>query len=211
MRHRNLLLFIAIIVGGTIAVLRFASNDPSARGQDPGVQGRSIRGDGVPVGTSGTPASSAAPAAVTPWPGDAAWLQDAAGMGASEEALAELAQRRSTSYDIKKFASEVRYDLQTASQQLEQLAARRQWTLRASLDAAQTQALESLDRAQGLEFDQAYAGAMIASHQKALASFRTASASASDPDMRAWAEAQIPELQKHLDHARSLQQQSQEN
>jgi putative membrane protein len=196
-RHIKLVIFLAILAVGTGLFMKAASNNPSVRGQDPNVETRGTNTGGVPpaptVGTSG----------VT-WRGDGSWVADAAEMGAAEVALGALAERRATSPDVKALAAELHRDHAAAGSELQSLASRKNWQAPQSSDALHAQALEALDRTQSSEFDRAYVDAMVAAHQKALASFRTAASSATDPDLRAWSAKQIPALEQHLEHAQRL-------
>jgi putative membrane protein len=201
MRHIKLFVFVGILLIGAFVLLRMTSDNDSVRGQDGAVETRGTNTDGLPpVGTSGADPSSAADGA---WRGDSAFAAQAAETNASAIRLADLAQRRAASPDVRRYASALHRDHTAAGQELAALAGRRQWTP-ASLDGLQAQAREALDRAQGPEFDQAFLDAMIASHEKALVSFRAAAASAGDAELKAFAGAHLTTLQNHLEHARTL-------
>ena len=216
MRHIKLVIFLVILAAGAGILLKITANDPSVRGQDPNVETRGTNTAGAPlVGTSGAtdPAAGSTaghdgrsgPRPGEAWRGDGGFVSDAAEMNAAEVALSSLAERRATSADVKTFAAELQRDHTAAGTALKTLAARKQWPYPGTVDALHAQALQALDRAQSAEFDRAFIDAMVASHEKAIASFRLAAASAADPELKAWAAGQVPGLERHLAHARRLQ------
>lgn len=215
MRHIKLVILLVIVAVGIGAFMKATSNNPSVRGQDPNVETRGTNTAGSPlVGTSGATDPAAGSTAghdgrtgarPAEWRGDGGFVTDAAEMNAAEIALSRLAERRATAGKVKTFAAELQRDHTTAANELKALAAGKQWALSEAMDALHAQALQALDRAQSAEFDRAYVDAMVASHEKALASFRLAAASATDGDLKSWAARQIPALERHLAHARQLQ------
>jgi putative membrane protein len=193
MRNIKLVGFLAVIIAGTFIFMRATSNNPSVRGQDPNVTTRGTNTAGAPiVGTSGSTDTTSG------------FLANVAEMNAAESALAALAVKNAAKDEIRTFAAELERDHKTASEELRRLAAAKNWAFPQSLDALQAQALQGLQQARGPEFDRAFIDAMITSHEKAVATFRSAAASASDADVKAFASRQLPTLENHLNHARSL-------
>lgn len=215
MRHIKLVIFLGILIAGTAIFMKVTSNNASVRGQDANVEARGTNTAGTPiVGTSGAadPAASSSSGhdgrtgpRAGEWHGDGGWVSEAAEMGATEVALADLAGRRATSADVKTLAAQLRRDHAAANDELKAIASRKQWAVPQAIDPLQSQALQALDRSQTREFDRAYVDAMVAAHEKALASFRIAAASAADADLKAWAARQVPALEQHLSHAKRLQ------
>ncbi len=212
MRHIKLIIALVVLVVGGAALMRWSANDPSVRGQDANVETRGTNTAGMPgdaVEPAGTPqpGSTATPAGTSGANagGDAAFVADAAGMNATETALADLAQRNATDTAVKRYAAELHRDHTAAARELSALAARKQWAYPAALDILQAQALQGLQRAEGPAFDRAFVEAMVASHERAIQDFRTAAASASDAELKAFAAKQLPVLEAHLQRARNLQ------
>ena len=56
----------------------------------------------------------------------------------------------------------------------------------------------------GVDFDRAYAAAMLSDHQKAVALFEQPPRKGKDADVRAYAEKTLPTLRKHLTMAEEL-------
>jgi putative membrane protein len=218
MRHTKLFIFLAVLFVGTIAFFAATANNPSVRGQDANVETRGNNTAGAPlVGTSGStdPAAGStsghdgrtgpSPATAGAWHGEAGFVTEAAQMNASEVALSDVAQRRASREEVKRYAAELHRDHRAATEELKALASRKNWAFPQSMDALQAQALQALERAEtGPVFDRAYIDAMITSHERALASFTVASTAAGDADLKAFAAKHLPTLQRHLDHARSL-------
>lgn len=80
-----------------------------------------------------------------------------------------------------------------------------------SADASQAKlpaaAQHSLDRLQGLngaEFDREFMKQMVTDHKAAVADFQRAATTASDPEVKTFAQKTLPGLQEHLQLARSL-------
>lgn len=200
MRHIKLIIALVVLVVGSAALMRWSASDPSVRGQDPNIETRGTNRGGVPedapqpAGTSGATTE-----------GDAAFVADAAGMNATETALADLAQRNATDPEVKRYAAELHRDHTAAARELRALASRRQWAYTDALDILQAQALQALQRAEGPAFDRAFVEAMVSSHERAIQDFRTAAASASDAELKAFAAKQLPVLEAHLQRARHLQ------
>lgn len=210
MRHIKLIIALVVLVVGSAALIRWSANAPSVRGQDANVETRGTNRGGMPeeapqpAGTSG----AAVPAAAVTEPavaGDAAFVADAAGMNATETALADLAQRNATDPQVKRYAAELHRDHTAAAAELSVLASRRQWPYPGTLDVLQAQALQGLQRAEGTAFDRAFVEAMVSSHERAIQDFTAAAASASDAELKAFAAKQLPVLKAHLQRARHLQ------
>lgn len=217
MRHLKLVIVLAVLAAGTLIVFRVAANDPSVRGQDANVETRGNNTAGLPLaGTSGSTDPAAAsssghdgrigPAAegAGGWRGDGGFVSEAAEMNSTETALAELAERRATSHDVRQFAAAIKADHRAAADELKALAAKKQWAYPLALDALQAQALQALDRAQGPEFDRAFVDAMKTAHDRAVRSFAMAAESAADPELKALAAKHLATLQHHLDRANRL-------
>lgn len=217
MRHLKLVIVLVVLVVGGLILFGIAARDTAVRGQDPNVETRGTNTAGVPLaGTSGTTDPTAAsssghdgrtgPAVEGAgfWRGDAGFVAEAAEMNVMEAALAGLAGRRATSEEVRQFASALRTDHKAASDELKALAGSKRWAYPRSMDSLQTQALQALDRSQGPEFDRAFVDAMVSSHERAIRSFTMAAASAADPELKAFAQKQLPVLHAHLRRARSL-------
>jgi len=116
-------------------------------------------------------------------------------------ALAEVAQRKSDSPEVKQFAEMMKTQHTEANQQLQPLAQARGISINQSLDPKHQQKVEKFQKLGGNEFDQEYAKAMLRDHQKNIALYERAAQQLQDPDVRRYAQNTLPKLQQHLQHA----------
>ncbi len=118
-------------------------------------------------------------------------------------ALSQLAVERAQSSEVRKLAQGQQQAGQQVTQRLQQLAQQHD----VQMDVQQVQ---QLTKASGREFDQAYVSFIVDEHQRALQDLeQAASAEQTDPQIQQFARAQLPEMEKHLEHAQRLQSQLQ--
>ncbi|MBS1123642.1 MAG: hypothetical protein H6Q90_5870, partial [Deltaproteobacteria bacterium] len=72
----------------------------------------------------------------------------------------------------------------------------------------QMDAMASLKKIKGTEFDRQYLQLMVDSHDKEIVRNDAAVATVSDSDLKTWLEARHTTLQRHVDAARELQKTS---
>lgn len=112
---------------------------------------------GAAVGTAGT--SGAVGSA------DRDFVRDVVGMNAADLELGRLASERGGA-DVKQFAQMMVTDHSAAGDKLQQFASQRAIEVPAQLDDKHRDLREELAKKQGLDFDRAYADAMVDEHQK---------------------------------------------
>ena len=129
----------------------------------------------------------------------------AAGMGGLFEVQAgNLALQRGSSADVKSFAERMVNDHGTANAELAQLATAKGTALPTELDGPPEAALHHLSSLSGAEFDKAYMQHMVEDHDKDVSLFDTASTSATDDDVRDFANKTLPILREHQTLAKAL-------
>jgi len=74
----------------------------------------------------------------------------------------------------------------------------------ARLSAADRRHLDRLQGLSGAEFDREFMKQMVSDHKAAVADFQRAASTASDPEIKTFAQRTLPGLQEHLQMARSL-------
>ena len=148
--------------------------------------------DAGPVGTSGAIAA-----------GDRDFVQDQIQDGQKEVALGELAQKRATNAQVKKFAQMMVQDHQAAGTELKQLASKHNVQLDADTAEDVTEARERMMKLEGREFDQAYMSAMVQEHEEAVNEVEK-KVESDNADVRQWATKTLPKLRQHLEEARRL-------
>lgn len=135
---------------------------------------------------------------------DRAFLRDTMLDAQIEIALGETALQYAERDDVKAFARMMVDDHTATTTQLAQLAGELNVVLPA--DANDRLARRRADLAQwdGPRFDRVYAERMVAAHVEAVEDVRRMADSGTQPELRSWAEATLPRLEDHLQHAQKL-------
>jgi len=121
-----------------------------------------------------------------------------------EANLGQKAANQAASDDVKNYAQMLVTDHTADYQQLAAMAAKDNFTIPTALDDEHNKLIAPLDKLNGKAFDQNYIHAMIAGHTKAIAVYTRESTTAQNGDVKSYAAATLPALQKHLDGARDL-------
>lgn len=138
---------------------------------------------------------------------DREFMRKAAQGGAAEVELGTLATQHAARPAVKDFGARMVKDHGAANAELATLARAKGVDLHATLDPAHQAVRDRLMAQQGAAFDRAYMQEMVTDHTQDVAEFETASRTASDPDVRAWAGAKLPILREHLALARDVNSQ----
>jgi putative membrane protein len=163
-------------------------------------------GLGIGAGTA-----AAAPAAAA---GDKAtkanaqtFLSKVAQANLAEVELGKLAAEKAESADIKQYGQKMVDDHGKANKEVHALADPKGLTLPTYVDAAHKAAKARLEKLSGEAFDRAFISQMVRDHQAAVALFRTQARSGKDPEVKAFAEKMLPDLEGHLKMAMDLSRQ----
>lgn len=113
--------------------------------------------DSTAVGTAGRDGNISS--------GDRDFVRDVANMNMAEIELSREALQRGAGADVKKFAQMMVNDHPAAGDKLKALATQHQIDVPAQLDDKHRDLREDLVKKQGLDFDKAYADAMVDGHQ----------------------------------------------
>lgn len=137
--------------------------------------------------------------------GDKSFLEDAAHAGHTEVEGSKLAQRKSSNPAIKTFADQMVKDHIAVGQELDALAKSKNLKAPTEPSLFQKANLKALEMKDGESFDRAYASEIgVEAHEKAVKLFEKASEEAKDPEVKAFADKNLPALRHHLDMAREL-------
>jgi len=161
---------------------------------------------GVFLGAQTQAPPAPAPRAVAPGQGDSnssksadhAFVTEAAMGGMAEVDLGKLASEKASNAQVKEYGQRMVADHGKAGDELKALAASKQITLPASIDAKHKTTRDKFERLSGAEFDRAYVSDMLADHKKDVAAFVEESMSGKDSDVKAWAAKTLPTLREHL-------------
>jgi len=136
---------------------------------------------------------------------DRAFMKQAASAGAYQLAMSKLAQRRTTSTDVRKLATKVARDHSVTNAQLQKLAVNKSYTLPATMTSAQQKSLASLSAEGNQDFDRDYVQKVGIDNVKGdIKSFSSAARSSKDSNLKAWAAKTLPLLEDHLATAQSI-------
>ena len=135
---------------------------------------------------------------------EALFMQETAMAGVAEVQLGQLALQRSSSEEVKQFADAIVNDHTVADQQLRNLAEKKNVNLPVQPNEEHRTVADRLSRLKGSAFDRQYISAMVKNHQKTVDRFTEQAEQGQDPELKAFADRNLPILQQHLDHARVL-------
>jgi putative membrane protein len=145
--------------------------------------------------------------AASPAPKD--FLTDAIQGDASEIKLGQLAQQNGGSAEVRDFGKTLVADHQKAAGEVKDTAKQLGVTVNEQPTAEAQSEHDKLTKLKGAAFDKEFVHYMVSDHQKDIADFK-AEADAKAGPASSLAEKQLPVLQKHLQMARSLENQQAE-
>jgi putative membrane protein len=153
-----------------------------------------------------TTVQSAAQAQTTPTLSttDATFLNEAARAGGEEVSAGQVAQTKAGAPAVRRFAARMVADHTAANQSLAALAQSKGITPTMSPDDAHATMLTQLQGMRGRAFDRAYMTGQVDDHQTVVTLFENEAQNGTDPDVKAFAQKQLPTLQSHLEMARQL-------
>jgi len=134
---------------------------------------------------------------------DSGFINTATLAGLAEVQEGQLAATKAMRPAVKAFGQEMVTDHTQADQQLASIATAKGVTPPTTLSDAD-QAMLTKMSAMKRGFDTAYLHAQITGHMQMLKALQTEVAQGTDPDLKAYAQANIPVVQKHLSEARAL-------
>ncbi|HET8859338.1 DUF4142 domain-containing protein [Marivirga sp.] len=136
---------------------------------------------------------------------EAEFLIKAAEINLKEIHFGQLAQQKGSATHVKELGKMME-DAHTKSQAaLTELAKSKEVTIPSAPSSEANDAYSKLNEISGNEFDKAYADQMVKGHEEAIETFEEASENSKDKDVRNWANATLPELRNHLQHAKESQ------
>lgn len=124
--------------------------------------------------------------------------------GMAEVEMGRLAAQKGASEDVRQFGRRMADEHARANEELTRVASSKGMTPPATLDAKHRAAVQKMSAMSGDKFDREYARMMVSDHKKAVGEFQKEAARGADPDLKAFAAAQLPALQEHLRMAQRL-------
>jgi putative membrane protein len=129
------------------------------------------------------------------------FIKEASEGNQGEIAMAQLAQQKSQSSEIKSLAQMIQNDHQQSQEKLQTIAQTHGVALDQGLTWTQKREQGKLEKLSGADFDQQYAKDMLEDHVNDLNSFQKAANKLQEADLKQFAEENITAMQKHLQHA----------
>ncbi len=121
-----------------------------------------------------------------------------------EANLAQYAQDHAEAQGVKDYAQMLNSDHTKDYSQLTDAATKAGLTVPKGLDAVHDRKLAPLEKMKGTAFDHRYISEMITGHEQAITEYKREADKGESPDIKAYANAALPVLQKHLDRAKEL-------
>src|SRR4051812_10286517 len=126
--------------------------------------------------------------------------------GMLEVKLAQLAQQKSQSQEVKQLAQQLEQDHTQANQQLTQVAKQKNITLPTELKGECQETYQAFQQLDGTDFDNAFLLHNVKDHLKDIMMFQKEAQNGTDQDIRQWAAQTLPKLQQHAQHIRTVAQ-----
>jgi len=126
--------------------------------------------------------------------------------GMLEVKLAQLAQQKGQSNEVKELARQLEQDHTQANQQLTQVAKQKNITLPSELKGECQETYQAFQQLEGKDFDNAFLLHNVKDHLKDIMMFQKEAQNGTDQEIRQWAAQCLPKLQQHAQHIRTVAQ-----
>jgi putative membrane protein len=138
---------------------------------------------------------------------DQTFVKDAIQANLAEVQLGQLAQQKGASDGVRQFGTMLATDHAANNQDATALAQSLNVTPPTAPSASQKRDYDRLAKLSGAKFDQAFAKDMVSDHKKDISQF-SKEAKSKDTQVAGYAAKTLPDLQKHLQTAQTLQSQT---
>jgi len=135
---------------------------------------------------------------------DQAFVRGAASGGMFEVQAAKLALQKAQRPEVKEFAQKIIDDHTKANQRLMQIAQSKQIQVPREMKAADRGELQDLGELNGQQFEDAFVIGQTGDHVKMILKFKNCEQKLQDPQLKQFAQEQLPHLQQHLQQAQQL-------
>ena len=132
---------------------------------------------------------------------DQEFVREAASGGMLEVELGKLASQRAANAQVKEFGSRMQKDHSKANDELKKIAAKKNIKIPAELEAKHKSSVNKISKLKGEEFDREYMSAMVDDHKEDVEKFQRQADKGKDPELKKFAQDQVPILKKHLELA----------
>lgn len=122
----------------------------------------------------------------------------------TEAHIGQMAQDQAAGEAVKDFAQMLVTDHTDDYRKLSDAATKAGATVPKSIDAQHNKMIASFEKLKGAAFDRHFEREMVAGHEKAISVYKKAATDLQSADLKAYATATLPALEKHLDAAKGL-------
>jgi putative membrane protein len=135
---------------------------------------------------------------------DQKFIMEAAQGGMMAVQLAQLAQQKASSPDVKEFAKQLEQDHSKANEDLKTLAQQKNVNLPSELDQKHQSQVAKFNNLSDEKFDKEYMKATVGDHKKDVKMFQKHADRGMDSHVKEFAAKTLPNLQAHLQKAEEL-------
>ncbi len=136
---------------------------------------------------------------------DSDFANKAADAGMFEVKLGELARDKATTEAVRNLADQIVSDHKDANDKLKQIASDKGMTLPQHISAEHQRKYDDMASKNGIEFDKAYADAMVSGHKDVISMFEKEIDHGEDSDLTKFAMNTKPKLEHHLEMAKDAE------
>jgi putative membrane protein len=137
---------------------------------------------------------------------DAGFVYDVVGSSYGEIKLAELANQRSRTAEVKQIAQQLLTDHTASLNELKTLAQAKAISIPVEEADASKRKLENMAEEEGSDFDKEWVQEMIDLHEKNIDTFEDRLKNTEDPELKAFISKTLPVLKKHHEHLRACEE-----
>lgn len=159
---------------------------------------------GALVALAAGTALCAGPATTTKQVSDSTFAKKANEGNLAEVKLAQLAESKSQSPEVKTFARRIIADHTQANDKLKDAASQANINLPAHPNTKQKDTYDRLSRLSGAAFDRAYARDQVTDHQHDISVYKNEAQNGQNPQIKQYAQNTLPVLHEHLSLARQM-------
>lgn len=123
----------------------------------------------------------------------------------AEIKMADMAQGKTSSPEVKNLAQHLATDHTKANNELKQIAAKMNMTVPDKMNAKDMEEYNRLNAMSGPEFDKAYTRAQVREHRADIAEYRREADHGTDPELKQYAANTLPVLERHLQMAKNAE------
>ena len=135
---------------------------------------------------------------------DRMFISEAAYGGLGEVALGELAYRKGSDPSVRDFGQQMVQAHGQANNQLVSISSSKGVTPPTKPDPGRMAVTEMLAKLSGEQFDQEYVAEQLADHEVSLTLYQAEASGGADPDLKAFAQKNVPIIQQHIDMLKRL-------